>query len=241
LEAESVEMLIDYNNLTRPDLAKGPKYVIEKVLAALGHHYLASVSRTSIRLYDGWFQENILTPRAQSVSAEIKAHFPGMHATTDGTTTKKLIVNVEMAYSLKIDPGANIWNTYRMRNSPRGLSCADPVNVGCKVTPCQLLNTHLFFKGSKCPDAGCTIEPRQLINRGEQKLIDGMLAADLYYLHLQKEPKVVIVSSDDDMWPAIRTVLDLGMHVIQVHPLKGHRVPLYYSRGRAPKYTELDM
>lgn len=236
-----MEILVDYNNLTRPDLKKGTRFVVEKVLVALGFRYLEAASRVNIRLYDGWYQEKNLTRRAQDVSAEIKAHFPGVHTVTDGVATKKVVVNVEMAYSLKIDPGTDIWHTYRMRNAPRGLSCANPVMVGCPVTPCQLLNTHLFFKENKCPEAVCTIEPKQLINRGEQKLIDGMLAADLYYLHLQKEPHVVVVSSDDDMWPAIRTVLDLGMHVIQVHPLKGHRVPMYYPRGRAPKYTELDI
>ena len=236
-----MEILIDYNNLASSDRKKGPKFVVEKVLAAMGYSHLAGVTRANFRLYDGWFQEKNLTPRAQDISAAIKTNFPGIHTVTDGSVTKKLVINVEMAYSLKIDPGTDIWHTYRMRNSPRGLSCGDPVNVGCSVTPCQLLNTHLFFKGSKCPEAACAIEPKHLINRGEQKLIDGMLAADLYYLHLQKEPHVVVVSSDDDMWPAIRTVLDLGMHVIQVHPLKGHRVPPYYARGRAPKYTELDM
>lgn len=234
-------MLIDYNNLIRSDLRKGPTFVVEKVLTALGYSHLAGVPRVNVRLYDGWFQEKNLTQRAQDVSAEIKANFPGVHAATDGLATKKLVVNAEMAYSLKIDPGTDIWHTYRMRNSPRGLSCADPMIVGCTMTPCQLSNTHLFFKSNKCPEAACAIEPKQLINRGEQKLIDGMLAADLYYHHLQKEPHVVVVSSDDDMWPAIRTVLDLGMHVIQVHPLKGHRVPPYYPRGRTPKYTELDM
>ena len=140
-------MLIDYNNLTRCDLGKGPKFVVEKLLAGLGYSHLADVSRVNVRLYDGWYQERNLTQRAQDVSAAIKANFPGVHTATDGSATKKLLVNVEMAYSLKIDPGTDIWNTYRMRNSPRGLSCADPVIVGCTVTPCQLLNTHLFFKG----------------------------------------------------------------------------------------------
>jgi hypothetical protein len=236
-----VQILIDYNNLTRSDLGKGPKLVVEKVMAALGYSHLGSVPRVNVRLYDGWYQERILTPRAQDVSAAIKLHFPGVYTASDGLVTKKLVVNVEMAYSLMIDPATDIWHTYRIKNSPRGLSCADPVKGGCAIIPCQLLNTHLFFKGDKCPESTCPIEPKHLLNRGEQKLIDGMLAADLYYLHLGKEPQVVIVSSDDDMWPVIRTILDLGMHVIQVHPLKGHRVPGYYARGRAPKYTELDM
>src|SRR5260370_30270728 len=135
-------MLIDYNNLTRSDLGKGPKFVVEKVLAAVGYSHLAGVSRVNVRLYDGWYQEKDLTKRAQDVSAAIKADFPGTHIATDGSAIKKLVINVEMAYSLKIDPGTDIWHTYRKRNSPRGLYCADPVNVGCAVIPCQLLNTH---------------------------------------------------------------------------------------------------
>jgi hypothetical protein len=137
-----MDVLVDYNNLTRSDLTKGPKFVVERVLAALSHSYLFPATRVNVRLYDGWYQEHSLTKRAQDVSAQVKADFPGTHTVTDGVATKRLVVHVEMAYSLKIDPGTDILHTYRMRNSPRGLSCANPVTVGCTASPCELLRDH---------------------------------------------------------------------------------------------------
>lgn len=236
-----MDVLVDYNNLSRTDLAKGATFVVEKVLTALGHAHLASATRIHVRLYDGWYQGNALTPRAQAVSAQLQADFQRTFTASDGAATVRVVVTAELAFALKIDPGTDIQHTYRLRAAPRGLSCADPVAAGCALSPCALATTHQFFSARKCPAPTCAIEPKHLINRGEQKLVDGMLAADLFYLHRQGEARVVVVSSDDDLWPAIRSVLDLGMHVIHVHPLSGHRVPPYYPRGRAPQYTELDL
>jgi hypothetical protein len=236
-----MEVLVDYNNLRRQDLVKGPKLIIDKVLGALSIAHLTGVARVNFRLYDGWYQDQFLTRRAQDVSTEVLANYPSTYTVTESGTSRKIVVTVELAYSLKSDPGTHVWHTYRMRTAPRNLSCADPAVIGCAITPCDLSSMYLFFRDKKCPNSACRMEPQNLINRGEQKLVDGMLSSDLYYLHRQGEQSIVVVSSDDDMWPAIRTVLDLGMHVIHVHPLPGYRVPSYYSRGRAPRYTELDM
>ena len=235
-----MDVLVDYNNLPRAVLMRGPRLVIDRIVTTLAPH-LTDMGRVNVRLYDGWYQEQGLTRRAQDVSAEVSVNFPTTQVVLDGSATKKVLVNVEVAYSMMIDPASPMWHTYRMKSAPRNLSCVDPAAAGCSVTPCDLAYTHQFFRDKKCPNAGCSMSPTNMINRGEQKLVDGMLAADLYFLHLRKDTSVAVVSSDDDMWPAIRTVLDLGVHVLHVHPLPGHRTPAYYSRGRKPKYTELDL
>jgi uncharacterized LabA/DUF88 family protein len=81
----------------------------------------------------------------------------------------------------------------------------------------------------------------QLIYKSEQKLVDTMLAADLIYLCLQRDRKVAVVSSDDDMWPAIKTVLNLGMTVLHVHTSAGRRTPQFYTRGGLPTYVEMNI
>ena len=236
-----MDILVDYSNVRPTDRGGGPTFVVDKIIAALGIAHLAAYSRVSFRLYDGWYENNTLTRKAQDVSAEILKDFPAPRTLSDGATTKTLIVNVELAYSLKIDSSNHLWHTYRIRGTPWSLSCAHPTAAGCTVTPCELLSTHAFLSTKKCPNASCMITPANLINRTEQKLVDTMISSDLFYQHLQKSSKVVVVSSDDDMWPAIKTLLELGIHVVQVHTLPGHTTPAFYSRGPRPTYTELHL
>lgn len=236
-----MDILVDYSNVRPADRSRGPTFVVDKIIAALGLVLLAPYSRIAIRFYDGWYENNTLTRRAQEVSAALLKDFPAPRTITDGSATKTLVVNVELAYSLKIDPSNHLWHTYRPKGTPRSLSCGHPTAAGCTVTPCELLSTHTFLSTKKCPAATCTITPENLISRSEQKLVDAMLFADLYYHHLQKTPKVAVVSSDDDMWPAIRTLLDLGVHVVQLHTVPGHSTPAFYSRGPRPTYTELHL
>lgn len=236
-----MEVLVDYSNLSRGDRSRGPTFVIDKVIAALGYPLLHGQSRIQFRLYDGWYDNRTPTRRAQSVSAEILANFPSTRTLTDGRNSATLVVNAELAYSLKVDPSTHLWHTFRLRGVPKDLSCRDPVAVGCTVNPCMLLTTHSFFSSQVCPSPGCTMTPIDLIRRSEQKLVDTMLASDLFFMHVLRLPRAAIVSSDDDMWPPIKTVLDLGMHVIHVHTLPAHRTPAFYFHGHRPSYTQVNL
>jgi hypothetical protein len=175
------------------------------------------------------------------VSAQVLTDFPATRTLTEAGNKHTFVVNVELAYSLKIDPLNHIWHTFRLKGSPWSLSCAHPTSAGCTLSLCDLVATHEFFSNKKCPNPACTVKPVNLISRSEQKLVDAMMSADLFYLHLQKTPKVAVVSSDDDLWPAIKTVLDLGMSVVQVHTVPGHTTPAFYSRGPRSTYIELHL
>ncbi len=235
-----MDVLVDYSNLDTALRRSGPKLVVDRILDTLVPHLSAS-NRVNVRLYDGWYQKQALTPRAQEVSAQVMANFPTTFPFVVAGEVAKVIVKVELAYTLLIAPSATLWHTHRMRDEPPRLTCADPVSVGCTATPCELTTTHRFLKDKKCPKESCEIDMAKLVKRSEQKLVDGMLAADLFFAHLQGWPAVAVVSSDDDMWPAIRTVLDLGVQVLHVHTLKGHRTPTFYERGTKSKYLELDL
>jgi hypothetical protein len=234
-----MEILVDYNNVRSPDRNRGVTYVVDRILATLGYSVLSSSPRVHFRLYDGWYLDRTPTRHAQSVATEILATFPLTRTISDGTTPLTLIVNAELAYSLKIDPGTHLWHTYRRRGYPQGLGCHNPATVGCTNSSCALVPMHSFFRSQSCPVTGCGIIASQLIFKNEQKLVDTMLTADLLYLYMQKAQRVGVVSSDDDMWPAIKTVLELGMQVFHVHTLPGYRTPVIYSRGPRPSYTEL--
>lgn len=69
-----------------------------------------------------------------------------------------------------------------------------------------------------------------------------MLAADLFYsVQLSAEKRIVVVSSDDDLWPVIRTTLQLGLKVIHIHTEKGYATRPDYVRGAGTGYMELNL
>jgi len=236
-----MELFVDYNNLPRADLGRGLVYVVDRILSVLGYLHLHTHTRVHFRLYDGWYSNRTPTRRAQAISTELLANFPLTRTFSDGTNTTTLIVNAELAYSLKIDPSHHLWHTFRQRSFPRDLGCHHPTSVGCTAPTCVLSPMHTLIATGRCPSAGCGLIPDQMLHRNEQKLVDTMLAADLLFLHLQRQSIAVIVSSDDDMWPAIKTVLDLGMTIIHVHTHPGRRTPAIYSRGPRPSYTEINL
>jgi len=64
--------------------------------------------------------------------------------------------------------------------------------------------------------------------RDEQKLVDVMLATDLLYLARGcSQPCVVLVSSDQDLWPAILEASDSGTVLVHVQTQSASDTRLY--------------
>jgi hypothetical protein len=236
-----MNILVDYNNVPLADQNRGPSFVINKIINTLGFHLIQPHLRINFRLYDGWYEEHFLTRRAQFVSSEILNDFPSTRTLIDGTNKHKIIVNAELAYSLRIDPGRHLWHTFRKRGYPSNLRCHNPIHTGCTASPCQMAATYSFLANQICPELGCGVRPEDLIFRGEQKLVDSMLSVDLIYSHLQGESQVAIVSSDDDMWPSIKTNLQLGMSIIHIHTIPNRRTPSHYSTGPKGSYIQCNL
>jgi uncharacterized LabA/DUF88 family protein len=77
--------------------------------------------------------------------------------------------------------------------------------------------------------------------KDEQKLIDTMLVADLVYLATsnRQECRVAVVSSDDDMLPGIRTAVNAGARVFQIHTAANYLTEQSYVRGlSSTQYTQ---
>ena len=87
-----------------------------------------------------------------------------------------------------------------------------------------------FLEEQRCPGNGCTVRQNDVLQKWEQKLVDTMLVSDLIFLATRGERDLVVVSSDDDIWPGIRTALQLGARVTQVHT-GGRETPADYTRG----------
>lgn len=237
-----MEILVDYNNVLDAHRKKGVRYVAERILSVIGPVRFGNRQRASIRLYDGWYEAQSPSRVAQEVSADVQANSPHTITLLDGTLTKRLIVSLELAYSLRSDPTVHLWHTFRPKSPQSNFSCHAPASVGCTGSPCPLAPMERFIAKRKCPVAGCSLRPHDLLVRNEQKLIDTMIAADLFSLHLNTAPEAVVVSSDDDLLPAIRMIAKSGTKVIHVLTRPPNASLSQYVSGLdAAAYTQLQL
>lgn len=76
------------------------------------------------------------------------------------------------------------------------------------------------------------------MTRSEQKLVDTMLSADLMCTATQSPGVAIVVTNDDDLWPAIHTSVRLGTVVHHVHPVAGRRTPTPYASTLSANYFQ---
>jgi uncharacterized LabA/DUF88 family protein len=236
-----MDILVDYNNVPETARKKGPVFVVDKIIAALGSQHIGDSRRVSVRLYDGWYENRTPTRLAQRVATEVLANNPMTRTLSDGTTERTVLVNTELAYSLRSAPAQHLWHTFRQSIHAGNVKFRHPSTSGCNDPDCLLIAAHQFLLHKRCPRHECKLTPEALIQRSEQKLVDTMMAADLFSLYLQSLRQAVVVTSDDDLWPAIRLVLQLGVQVFHIHTMPGRRTPQFYSQYAGPGYTQLEL
>ena len=88
---------------------------------------------------------------------------------------------------------------------------------------------------------GCSTALGDLVKRNEQKLVDTLITADLIYLASRHPDVIVIVSSDDDMWPGIRSALALGASVVHIQTQVGRVIPVSYNPAVGSSYQQLSI
>lgn len=238
-----MNVLIDYNNIDQVTRNRGLIYVAERIANTLGPHVVGKYRRLLLRLYDGWYSSQTPTPLAQRIAVEIQRDFPKIVTVPNSSASPvKAVVAAEMAYSLHCDPQAHIWHTFRQRSGQANMGCEQPASVGCITSPCALANLPIFFGRGRCPSSSCTVTTEDLIVRNEQKLVDSMILTDLLSMHLVNSEELVVVSSDDDLWPGIRLVLQRGHKVFHIHTRPTHRTPKFYlGRIATGSYTQLNL
>ena len=227
-----MHVVVDYNNVDGHIRRNGVKYLAERIARCLGSNVLAGHRRLSLRLYDGWYRVQSLTQLAQTVSADIQNTFPITVSLPAGKgQTVTAIISAEMAFSLHCDPNNHIWHTYRPRSGQSNITCKRPASAGCTSSNCILAVLPQFFAQQKCPNPSCTITPQDLIVRNEQKLVDTMMSTDLISRHLSSPEELVIVSSDDDLWPIMRLLLQRGHKLYHIHTKLHRTTPPFYARS----------
>lgn len=232
-------VLVDYDNVPELERRRGIVSLVDEVLNTIGVPRLSPYQRLKVKLYGGWYEGNRLSRIAQGLAADVGI-FPKAFSVFDGTTKISVIVQVDLGYSLEIDPRNNIENTYRNRGIPHGLRCDPPPYPRCiDNSSCPIVAVYPFVDSGNCPTRSCPVTSADILRRGEQKLVDTMMTADMIYLAISKYPDICVVSSDDDLWPGIKSALLLGTNVYHIHTKPGRVTPSYYSKSAGSKYIEV--
>lgn len=241
-EALTLNILIDYDNLRPLQKSRGLLYVVELILASVGGIFLEETRRVRVRVYGGWDEAGRPTTRAQTVSAEIQRDFPICRGLEWSGKRILTTIAAEMAQSLECDPKLALLDTYRPFYRAREVNCKDPVGVGgCAEEPCLMMPVFSYFQTLRCPNSACIIAFDDLFTQPTQKMIDTMILSDLVHLTLKKESKIVIVGSDDDLWPGIRLGLHLGATIAHVHTRAGRTTPKVYVPFQLERYSQFSI
>ena len=237
-----VTILIDYDNLDRLERQRGTRYVITRLLDVLGSWRTAWERRVNCRLYGGWFDEDALSRSAERLIPDLRRDFPRSVPVTSTEGAQAILVRVELARSLACDPAVVLTHTYRQRSLPPRLRCEAAPFPGCAApSRCPVAALDPFIRNDDCPVDGCTVEPKGVLARKEQKLVDSMLVVDLVHFAETTDQPLVVVSADDDLWPGIRFALLRGARVIHVIPRRGRVDRERYRRLKTETYSQVVM
>lgn len=211
-------IFVDFDNL--PSLLKGRpiRDICSACLSACATLQIPKPTRARFRLYGGWFDFDRKTKRAMTLAADQDIRTPFMLPLPWGNQSAAVNITAELAYSLESDPRTDLYATFRYRSFTDRVHCDKDLSNKCVSQTCSLKVVESFFMNQRCPTSGCGVQQSEFLRKAEQKLVDTMIVSDLLY-HTRASPDLdlVIISSDDDMWPGIRTATALGKSVAHIH------------------------
>jgi hypothetical protein len=234
-----VIILLDYDNVDSLERSHGLVNLITRILNVIGLTHLAGETHITVRLYGGWFLGSALSRSAQSLAPEIRGSFPCAITVSDKVSAITVIVKSEFALTLMCDIGNALTHTYRLRGLPQNLTCAPSPYPGCaSPASCSISTLYGFISTGQCPMHGCTVSRESLLTKPEQKLVDTMLTVDLVHLATTSKERIVVVSTDDDVWPGLRFALINGAYIVHVHPVAGRTTPYQYRALATRTYAQ---
>jgi hypothetical protein len=229
-----MKVLVDYDNLPHEASHQGLVYLADRILARVSQAAEPSQAM-NFRLYGGWDRNNKMTKLGQDLSVQMRSKFP--RSLKIGQ--KPVILNMQLALALEALPGKALPNT--LREEPmRKIRCETPSKTTCRNPSCPIDPMASFLNAGRCPVDGCAAEPKMLLSRNEQKLVDTMMVADMIYLASSGEPVIGLVTSDDDMWPGILCALNLGANVLHLQTRNLITKSMYFTETRGA-YTAIGL
>lgn len=215
-------VFIDYDNLGRMLQQQGLLSVIQKILMVIKHDTSFKRVKCSLRIYGGWYENDEITSLAQVVIREIENDFPYSFHYEKWAFS----IDAEIALTTMEEPNHHLLNTFRRKDKVQNVRIKKQDDVGCTDPNCLILQVKKLLKTGKCPRNGCSVED-VLLYRNEQKIVDTMLSCDIVYSSVLNKNLVVVVSSDDDFIPPIRSIALRGIPTYRCHPKKnGMRIPM---------------
>lgn len=212
--------------------------MVQRIFDTLGVAALTDTTRFRIRFYGGWYGRAALSQHGQELSAELDAVFPMRLVVGTRYASLQLRVGAELASSMLADPTHDVLHTLRRGTPPLYNVHAIPFRGCNEPTACPLAPIEGLIHRNRCPSDGCLASVSAVFPRPkQQKLVDTMLVSDLIYLACTTHNPVVVVSTDDDLWPGIRTALHLGLPVHHIHTTK-RTTPAIYASTVTTAYHE---
>jgi hypothetical protein len=228
----NIRLYIDYDNIGLKFKRAGLRSLATQALLSTAVPTSKTVGRCDVRVYGGWYEGSSLTPLAQQVIAELGVDFPSvLPFTNKAGETGKVMASAELACSLEAEPTHHLFNTFRQKSPPNSLACVNPASKGCVEKDCPLSCIPTWFDTEQCPKSGCDIRLHDILFRREQKLVDTMLTCDIIHAARLKCDFSILVSSDDDLLPAIRISLLEGTPFARLHPKTYHQLAAFPSGG----------
>ncbi len=234
-------MLVDYANLyitNTDDLTSVIDHIAEKITSHLqkkNQDEWAERSRLHFRLYDGWYEESILTKKAQDIARIIDREYP-----SENEKLQRIIL-VELAKAQASRPTFDLLHTFRRRKRLSHLRMCKITNACCEASQGAIEYLKELQTKGVCRRCDHKRPSSELVWYDEQKLVDVMLSMDIAHFAMTDQySEIAIVSSDDDFIPAMFQTASRGKSIIHINAKAHDRTHNYY-RGIAPRetYTEL--
>ena len=239
MSTSQVYMLVDYDNIEELNRHRGLVDLVTTMLAKLPEDVTPDNAMVTIRLYGGWYEGDRPTSLAQELRSNVAQHFPAI-VRLGQTFERRVRTDVDLARSLLIRPNYNLFNTFRYRRGAPRLRSAPPPYESCTAPEeCALSDIGKLLRARRCPAETCRVRLQDVFTQPQQKLVDTMLTADaIFVAHSLMPAKLVVVTNDDDLWPAICTAGNLGAEIHHVHPLRGRKTSDLYLASAPPSYYQ---
>jgi len=218
----SIAVFIDYDNLSNTQKENGVLDIVNNILFRIPLDESVSRLKCEVRVYGGWYEGSNMTELAQDVSAKIKQDFPAvLQRQNKNICNISITINADLALSMLEDPSHHLFYTFRRREGRPHIRMNS--NINCDRQDCPIPQIKKFLNAGNCPKKECL--NKKLAYKAEQKMVDTMLTCDLIYAPHIGHNMIIIVSSDDDFLPPLRTILLRGILTIRFHPKKNCRRP----------------
>lgn len=235
-----VVVLVDYDNVEEINRHRGLVDLLSVSLVKLPPHVLPDNTFVNTRLYGGWYEQDRPTTLAEKLRSEISQLFPKVFRFAEQGEQRRIRAVVDLARSLLIRPEHDILNTFRSHRGVARLHSTAPPYPGCSMPDRCLMSVLGPWVGRRsCPVVTCDAKLRDIFVRRGQKLVDTMLTADaIFVASTQSNTTLVIVTNDDDLWPAICTAGHLGASIHHIHPRRNRKTPELYLPSAPASYFQ---